>query len=83
MRLPKRPCDPAQLALARGHMAKAEKPKPKPKPTKRAQYERFKETARELGVDESMEDFEAKFRKIVPPKRPSPSRAGGRRRDGE
>jgi hypothetical protein len=27
-------------------------PKPKPKESKKAQYERFKETARELGVDD-------------------------------
>lgn len=53
-------------------MAKAEKPKPAPKPklTKKEQYERFKETARELGVDDakSAEKFKRKFRKIVPPK---------------
>ncbi|MGB8278045.1 MAG: hypothetical protein WCF20_08990 [Methylovirgula sp.] len=52
-------------------MAKAEKPKPAPKPkTKKEQYERFKETARELGVDDaqSAEEFEAAFAKIVPPK---------------
>ena len=50
-------------------MAKAEKPKPK---TKKEQYERFKETARELGVDDpkSAEDFEKAFGKIVPPSRP-------------
>lgn len=48
-------------------MAKAEKPKPKKKPDK-DQAERFKETARELGVEESGEVFERGFRKIVPPK---------------
>lgn len=55
-------------------MAKAEKPKAKPKPklTKKEQYERFKETARELGVDdvESAAEFEQAFGKIVPPKLP-------------
>jgi len=51
-------------------MAKAEKPKPTPKLSKKAQYERFLETARELGVDnaESAEAFERAFEKIVPPK---------------
>jgi hypothetical protein len=49
-------------------MAKAVKQKRKPKLTDKAQYERFVETARKLGVNESMEDFQAKFRKIVPPK---------------
>ena len=38
-----------------------------PKSSK-AQFERFKETARKLGANESMEDFEVKFWKIVPPK---------------
>jgi hypothetical protein len=54
-------------------MAKAEKPKPKEKPKKtvdKEQAERFKETARELGVDdgENAETFERVFAKIVPPK---------------
>jgi hypothetical protein len=46
------------------------KPKPKqpPKMTKAEQSERFKETARELGVDESGETFERVFRKVAPPK---------------
>jgi hypothetical protein len=46
-------------------------PKPKPKPprkmTKAEQAERFKETARTLGADESGEAFERTLRKIVPP----------------
>jgi hypothetical protein len=33
------------------------------------QFERFVATARKLGANESMEDFEVKFKKIVPPKR--------------
>jgi hypothetical protein len=43
---------------------------PKPKPSKKAQYEWFKETARELGVDnpKSAEEFERTFEKIAPPK---------------
>jgi hypothetical protein len=51
-------------------MAKAEKPKPnaKPKPSKKTQYGRFVETARNLGCDESKETFERAFTKIVPPK---------------
>ena len=35
----------------------------------KSQSERFIETARELGCDESEERFEKVFRKIVPPKR--------------
>jgi len=34
-----------------------------------AQYERFRQAARELGTDESEEAFDRQFRKIVPPKR--------------
>jgi bifunctional non-homologous end joining protein LigD len=34
-----------------------------------APFERFVQAARKLGVNESMEDFQVKFRKIVPPKR--------------
>lgn len=60
-------------------MAKAETGKSKaalkPK-TKKEQYERFKETARELGVDEKegAEAFERAFEKIVPPKSGARSR---------
>jgi hypothetical protein len=54
-------------------MAKDENPKPKEKPKKtpdKEQAERFKETARRLGIDESArEHFEDAFRRIVPPKR--------------
>ncbi len=41
------------------------------KPNKKEQYERFRETARELGIDdeESGEAFEIAFKKIIPPKR--------------
>lgn len=55
-------------------MAKAgvpKKEKPKPKLTDKEQSERFIETARELGVDESGEDFQRAFEKIVRPKSPS------------
>lgn len=54
----------------RDHMAKAEKPKTEKKITKKEQYERFVETARELGVDDeaSAEAFDRTFRKIVPPR---------------
>jgi len=48
------------------------KPKRVPKSDAK-QFERFVATARKLGANESMEDFEVKFRKIVPPKRPSKS----------
>jgi hypothetical protein len=48
--------------------AAAEKKK-KPKKTDKEQFERFVQAARKHGVNESMEDFTVKFRKIVPPKR--------------
>jgi hypothetical protein len=35
----------------------------------KAQSARFIATARKLAANESIEDFEVKFRKIVPPKR--------------
>lgn len=51
-------------------MAKAagppKKKKPKPKLSDKEQSERFMETARELGVDESGEEFERALRKIIP-----------------
>jgi hypothetical protein len=52
-------------------MAKAAKPKSAAKPSKKDQYERFVEIARNLGVDdaESAERFERAFGKIVPPRR--------------
>jgi hypothetical protein len=51
-------------------MAKAAKPKATAKPSKKDQYERFQQTARDLGVDdeESAGRFERAFEKIVPPK---------------
>jgi hypothetical protein len=45
-------------------MAKAEKLKSK----KKDQAERFKETARQLDADTTIERFEHVFKKIVPPK---------------
>jgi hypothetical protein len=52
-------------------MAKAEKPNQKTKtaPSKKTQYGRFVEIARQLGCDESEDTFEQTFKKIVPPKR--------------
>jgi hypothetical protein len=44
----------------------------KPKPE--TQAERFKRAAREHEADESGETFERAFKKIVPPKRPPPSK---------
>jgi hypothetical protein len=52
-------------------MAKAgapKKAKPKPSLTDKEQSERFKETARELGVDESGKEFEETLEKIMPTK---------------
>jgi hypothetical protein len=57
-------------------MAKAgapKKAKPKPKLTDKEQSERFKETARELGVDESGKQFERAVSKIIPTAKRSPS----------
>jgi hypothetical protein len=51
-------------------MAKAVASKKRPKKNDKEQFERFKEAARKLGVNESLEDFTVKFRKIVAPKRP-------------
>ena len=52
-------------------MAKAgtpKKKKAKPKMTDKEQSERFKETARELGVDESGNEFEEALNRIIPQK---------------
>jgi hypothetical protein len=50
-------------------MAKAEKPKTA-KPSKKDQYERFQQTARDLGIDdqEGAKAFEHAFAKVVPAK---------------
>jgi hypothetical protein len=62
-------------------MEKAGQKKNRPKKTDKEQFERFVQAARKHGVNESMEDFTVKFRKIVPPKR---SRAAtGRLKAGE
>jgi hypothetical protein len=50
-------------------MAKAAAKKKKPKRTDKEQFERFVQAARKHGVNESMEDFQVKFRKIVPPRK--------------
>jgi len=41
------------------------------KPNKKEQYDRFRQTARELGIDDerSAQTFEKTFKTIVPPKR--------------
>jgi len=44
----------------------------KSKPNDPAQYERFRQAARELGTDESEETFDRAFRQIVPPKQQKP-----------
>jgi len=57
-------------------MAKAgapKKAKPKPKLTDKEQSERFIETARKLGVDESGDKFERTLDKII--RTPSPRKA--------
>ena len=50
-------------------------PKKKPPdPNEKPQHERFKEAAREVGADESPENFERAFGKIVPPVTPVKSK---------
>ena len=51
-------------------MPKRKEPELDPK----EQFKRFVETAHDLGVDESGKEFERAFKKIVPPKKPSPTR---------
>ncbi len=43
-------------------------PKKHPKRTDPGQFERFLAAARKRSIDESLEDFAAKFRKTIPPK---------------
>jgi hypothetical protein len=62
--------------MAEDRKRKPSKPKPPPKMTKAEQSERFKETAREIGMSEGREDFERAFRKIVPPKNYLKSKKG-------
>jgi hypothetical protein len=47
-------------------MGKAGVKQQKPKATDKQQSERFRETAREHGADQSMEEFERAFKKIAP-----------------
>ncbi|MBR0833771.1 hypothetical protein JQ612_11255 [Bradyrhizobium manausense] len=52
---------------------KGKKAKPKPKISDKEQSERFMETARELGVDESGEEFRRLIDQIIKPKGTIPS----------
>lgn len=56
--------------MGRREKPKAE-PKSKPKPTDKAQFERFVETARKLGVEEVGLEFDELFMTIVPPRNPA------------
>jgi len=57
--------------VAQSPRAKA-KPKPDAKPkAEKPQRERFIEAARAIGVDETGEELERLFAKIVPPRRPT------------
>ena len=59
-------------------MGKAgEKQKRTPKIEDKRQYERFVETARKLGCDESEKSFEREFSKIVQPAHPGKHRPNG------
>jgi hypothetical protein len=51
-------------------MPKRKEPELDPK----EQFKRFVETAREHELDESGKDLERAIRKVVPPKKPSPTR---------
>jgi hypothetical protein len=48
-------------------------PAKKPKPDEKPQSERFIETAREIGADETKEGFEKAFEKVIPLADPSKS----------
>ena len=50
---------------------KASQKPPSQKIEDKAQYERFREFAREHEVDDDPEAFDRKFRKLVPPKSPT------------
>jgi hypothetical protein len=51
--------------MAKAGTPKKKKAKPKTKLTDKEQSERFKEAARELGVDESGKEFEKAFKAVV------------------
>jgi hypothetical protein len=55
-------------------LPKKPKAKPRPKSDDKAQFERFVETARRLGVEEVGPAFDEAFKKIVPPNPRSVSR---------
>jgi hypothetical protein len=67
-------------------MAKAgapKKAKPKLKLTDKEQSERFIETARELGAENSSDNFDRVFREIVPTKSKKPKPDRNRNQDRE
>lgn len=51
-------------------------PAKKPKPDEKPQRERFIETAREVGADETQEGFEGAFKKVVPCQKSVPPSQG-------
>jgi len=50
-------------------MAKAGQKQKRPKKADKQQFERFVATAQKLGVNDNMEDFQVKFRKLIPARR--------------
>ena len=56
-------------------MAEKPKQKSKTKLTDKEQSERFKQTARQLGIEEN-KDFESVIKKILPPKRKASAPSG-------
>jgi hypothetical protein len=52
----------------------ARKTERKPKLTDAQRHARFTAMAKEVGASDDPKDFEKAFKKVVPPKRPKPSR---------
>lgn len=66
--------------------------RPDPKPDNQEQLERFKQTAREVGVDETPGAFDKAFNSVIPqrsaqpqeaPQKPAPRRSPGPKPTGE
>jgi hypothetical protein len=60
------------MAATKAKTRKTAKKPPSRKTQDKEQYERFREFAREVEADESVEEFDRRFQKIVPPKSQAP-----------
>ena len=58
-------------------------PARKPRPDEKPQSERFIETAREIGADETLEAFEQVFKRLVHPKKGKAAHASVRRSESD